>query len=70
VEGGRVLSTPDEPFPQALPFRPAYFIKAVAGDDRVFKGTLSRIHGGKFKGWQPESLTIKEWEEINAFLGK
>jgi hypothetical protein len=27
-----------------------------------------RMYGGKFKGKQPESLTIQEWTEIGAFL--
>jgi hypothetical protein len=28
----------------------------------------SKMYGGKFKGRQPESLTIQEWQEIEAFL--
>lgn len=28
----------------------------------------SRMYGGKFKGRQPESLTLQEWEEIERFL--
>ena len=27
-----------------------------------------RMFGGKFKGKQPESLTIQDWQEIAAFL--
>ena len=27
-----------------------------------------RMHGGKFSGRQPESLSIQEWQEIEAFL--
>ncbi len=30
----------------------------------------SKMFGGKFKGRQPESLRIDEWEEIAAFLRK
>ena len=30
----------------------------------------SRMYGGKFKGHQPELLTIQEWEEIGAFLAR
>ncbi len=28
----------------------------------------SKMYGGKFRGRQPESLTIQEWQEISAFL--
>src|SRR5439155_6218929 len=28
----------------------------------------SKMYGGKFKGRQPESLQIDEWQEIAAFL--
>lgn len=28
----------------------------------------SKMYGGKFKGRQPESLTVAEWQEIEAFL--
>jgi hypothetical protein len=31
-------------------------------------GWTSGMHGGKFKGRQPESLTAEEWAEIEAFL--
>jgi len=27
-----------------------------------------RMFGGKFKGRQPESLTLEEWQEIHAYL--
>ena len=27
-----------------------------------------RMFGGKFKGKQPESLTIQDWQEISEFL--
>jgi 5S rRNA maturation endonuclease (ribonuclease M5) len=30
----------------------------------------SRMHGGTFKGRQPESVTIQEWSEIESFLRK
>ena len=26
------------------------------------------MHGGKFRGRQPESLTVEEWQEIETFL--
>jgi hypothetical protein len=28
----------------------------------------SRMFGGTFKGRQPESLTMEEWREIEAYL--
>jgi hypothetical protein len=28
----------------------------------------SKMHGGKFAGRQPESLSIEEWREIASFL--
>ena len=28
----------------------------------------SRMYGGKFKGRQPESLTLEEWQKIEAYL--
>ena len=30
----------------------------------------SKMYGGKFKGRQPESLTVPEWEEIEGWLTK
>ena len=29
---------------------------------------LPSMHGGTFKGWQPESLTGDEWQQIRVFL--
>lgn len=29
---------------------------------------MSKMYGGKFRGQQPESLTIQQWQEIEAYL--
>ena len=40
----------------------------IAQHCRVRLAWSLAMHGGKFRGWQPESLTREEWERIRAAL--